>query len=93
MFTVIYFTLGGIDYSTGPFAVKFPVEEGHAVLNVSIIDDKILEANESFNLIIDQISVLSGLNVQVFPPYRNASVIIVEDDKSNYYYRVTCVQG
>ena len=86
MLTVIYLILGGIDYGFGPYTVKFPAEEGHVIFNISIIDDKILETNESFNLIIDQTSLLpvSG-RVFAYSPYDRASVIIVEDDKSNYY--------
>ena len=75
--------IGGNDYGFGPYTVTFPAKEVRAVLNISIIDDKILEMNETFNLIVDE-SSLPNIEVLAFPPYDSASVIIVEDDKSNY---------
>ena len=63
--------------------MTFPAGELHAVLNISILNDEILEMNETFNLIVDR-SSLPNIKIFAFSSRDSASVIIVEDDKSNY---------
>ena len=58
--------------------VPFPINATFATLNVSLIDDTILEGNESFTVTIDSSSKLpSGVTVGVT---NEATVTIVDDD-------------
>ena len=42
----------GIDYDSGPYTVHIPARSNGGVFNVSIIDDKMLEMDETFNLVL-----------------------------------------
>lgn len=52
---LILLVLGNIDYSFGPYTVTFIAGNTTASLNISIIDDNVLENNENFFLAISQI--------------------------------------
>ena len=52
--------LEGDDYESGPFIVTIPSGETNVPFNISIIDDNIFEANESFNLTINSSSIHSS---------------------------------
>ena len=57
------FLLGGnSDYNSGPYDVII-IPAGHLIssLNISIIDDNILEQEEEFYLLIDPSSVFHGV--------------------------------
>ena len=69
----LYNLIGDVDYTSGPYDVPFPANVTVMSLNVSIIDDSILEGNEQFNLIIAR-SVVTAHN-----PHR-VTVIIQDDD-------------
>ena len=64
-------------YHSGPYNIIFPVGETHFLLNVTIVNDNILENNETFNLTINS-SSLPG-NVEVGNPGQ-ATVTIRDDD-------------
>ena len=68
---------GGDDYEPGPFSVIIPAGEISVTFNISIIDDNIFEANESFTLTIDSSSLPSRVLVQ---PDCVLMVTIVDDD-------------
>ena len=75
----IYIITGGSDYESGPFNVIIPAGETSVPLNISIIDDNIFEANESFNISIDSSSLSCGVYI---PPDRmyTLMVTIIDDD-------------
>ena len=82
MYNVATFNITGgdgesADYHSGPYDIKFPVGVTHVPLNVTIVNDNILENNETFNLTINS-SSLPG-NVRVGDPGQ-ATVIIRDDD-------------
>ena len=45
--------LGGLDFTSGVYAVLFPAGVTRVTFNVTIIDDNILEHDETFTLAID----------------------------------------
>ena len=73
----MYITMVGDDYETGPFNVTIPAGEISVSFNVSLINDNVFEANESFILTIDSSSLPSGVLVQ---PDCMTVVTIVDDD-------------
>ena len=77
MYVCMYITTVGDDYKTGPFNVTIPAGEISVSFNVSLINDNVFEANESFILTIDSSSLPSGVLVQ---PDCMTVVTIVDDD-------------
>ena len=73
----MFICTGGEDYTVGPFTVEFSSEVLRVPFSVSIINDNILEGNETFNLIINPSSLPS--EVTVTNPSQ-ATVVIVDDD-------------
>jgi len=55
--------IGGKDYVAGPYAVTFPAGETKVSFNVDIAGDRILEINETFQLIINSITLPNGVTV------------------------------
>ena len=47
--------IGNIDYNFGPYTVTFIAGNTTASLNISIIDDDVLENNENFFLTINRV--------------------------------------
>ena len=73
-----------MDYDPGPYNVTFLANHTSAPLNVTIINDKILENNEMFDLIINSSSLRTPCSrVNIGVPFL-ATVTIVNDD-GNYY--------
>ena len=69
---------GGVDYINRPLSVLIPAGEITASFRIlTIIDDFIFEANESFTLTIDSSSLPSRVSVQ---PDSRAIVTIVDND-------------
>ena len=68
---------GDVDYDSGPYIVIFPAGMTSVSLNVSIINDDMLEDEENFLLTIDLSSLPN--NVTVGDP-EEAIVTIVDDD-------------
>ena len=64
------------DYHSGPHNITFPVGEARVQLNVTIVNDNILENNETFNLTINSSSLPN--NVKVGNP--GQAIVIIRDD-------------
>ena len=75
---MIFVTGGGLDYDSGPYNVMFLAGEASATLDISIIDDTILENNENFTVMIDSTSL--PINVVIANNSGHATVTIVDDD-------------
>ena len=52
-YNIIYNTYVGSDYTGGPYNVIFLARRTRAMLTISVINDNILEVNESFSLAVD----------------------------------------
>ena len=76
-FNCVFVIGGGVDYDSGPYTVTIPAGITVVPFNIPIIDDRILEGSEDFNLTID-ISSLPN-NVTTGSP-QQATVTIAEDD-------------
>ena len=63
------------DYDAGPYTITIPAGENDITFSVSITDDNILEQSETFNLIIDESSLPSG----VTSSYSNITTVIIMD--------------
>ena len=61
IYTSIYFTGGGVDYSSAPYNVTIPAGQISVPFDVTINDDIVFEENEEFLLTIDQCSSLNGV--------------------------------
>ena len=68
-----------VDYASGPYTITFGVQVTNVSLNISIINDEILEGDETFYLTIDPSSLHNYTNVGVGSLFQ-ATVIIAEDD-------------
>ena len=73
-YTYIYV---GDDYKSGPFNVTIPTGETTAYFNISVIDDDVFEADESFSVTIDPSSLSSTLLLR---PSCLLIIRIVDDD-------------
>ena len=73
-----------MDYGSGFYNIKIPTGSANVTLNISIIDDLVLEGNEEFYLIIDQSSSFSG--VIIGNPNKVVVKIIDDDCKC-----ITCI--
>ena len=76
--------IGGNDYQSGSYPVKFVAEMISASFNVSIRNDNLLELDETFELVINTSSL--PIDVTVGMPAR-ATVTIVDDD-SKYIMQI-----
>ena len=72
-----YFVGGGIDYNSGPFDCLFPAGMTFAELNISIIDDNIVEGDENFTLSINPSSLPYGV-IAIHPGH--TTVTITDND-------------
>ena len=75
MLTVYNNLTGGVDYNSGPYNVTFPAGVTSVAFNISVINDTILEGNESFTLTIMNSSLLSRVDLGI-PD--NTTVTIVD---------------
>ena len=76
--TVITTLSLGVDYVSGPYTVKFSARMTEVLFNVTIMDDNILESNETFQLSITSSSLPNRVTVN------NLSVVnvtIVDNDR------------
>ena len=71
------FSAGDTDYLSGPYNVTFPVGNTTASFDVTIDNDKILEHNESFTLMI----VADTLPAKVISSAQTIVVIVDDDSK------------
>ena len=69
---------GGVDYTSGPYAVTIPAGMTSVTFNVSITDDNILEVNENFVLTIDPSSLPTCVT---HGNLGHATVTILDDDR------------
>ena len=74
----------GDDISSGPFNVTFFAGDTHAVFNVTIIDDNVVEGVENFSLSIDPTSL--PRNVSVGNPSQITLLIFDNDSKYKLIY-------
>ena len=77
LIVVIYLTLGGVDYASGPYMVEIPAGQTSVKFNISIIEDTILESNEYFILAITSTSLPNKISPGGFD---RTNITIVEDD-------------
>ena len=57
------FTLGGIDYNSGPYTVIIPAGVDEVSFSILITNDNKKEENETFHLVIDPSSLPNHVNV------------------------------
>ena len=65
------------DFAPGPFAVTIPKGATKVQFNVAIIDDKVPEDDEQFNVIVTTLGLPEG--VKIIGP-NETSVMIQDDD-------------
>ena len=70
---------GGVDYSSGPYIVQFDAGVTRMSFNVPIINDVLLESNETFTLSINQISLPES--VTLVDPDQTTVTIVANDCK------------
>ena len=74
---MIVITLDNNDYNRGPYNITIPAGQNDITFSVSITDDNIREQSETFNLVIDESSLPSGVTSS--DPNRT-TVTIMDDD-------------
>lgn len=72
-------TGGGIDYTSGPYSVNFPVGSTNASFDIKINNDRVLEEDEVFNISINSIT-----NGHIVGIPKVAAVTII-DTNSKYF--------
>ena len=72
-----WYLTGGSDYVTGPYNVVIPAGETNVKFTVTIMDDNILETDETINLAINS-NMLPSKITQANPD--RAVVTIVDND-------------
>ena len=72
--SVLHYLTGGNDYVSGPYTVEIPVGQTHLELDVSIVDDNIVEGNEYFILVITPGSLPNKVN-PVNPDRTNITIV------------------
>ena len=72
-----WYLIGGSDYVTGPYNVVIPAGETNVKFSVIIMDDNILETNETINLAIKS-NMLPNKIIRANPG--RAVVTIVDND-------------
>ena len=58
-----YHSLGGVDYTAGPYTVTFTAGQTSASFGITINDDNILERSETFTIEVDSSSLPTGVSV------------------------------
>ena len=81
-FIIMDYAGGGEDYDSGPYSVKFNAGMTEVTLNVSIVDDDILERNEKFNLTVNVSSLPNTVSVG---DHGQATVTIMDNDGKYTY--------
>ena len=76
---------GNDDYTPGPYIVTFPAGVTSATFDISIVDDNIIESDESFLLVINQSSLHSRV-IQGSPG--TVPVSIVDDDSKSLNVKI-----
>lgn len=77
MLIVAYFIGEGVDYTPESYDIMLLNGMTRAAFNISIINDDILERNETFTLTIDQSTLPSSVTIG---DTSQATVIIEDDD-------------
>ena len=78
-------TGGGVDYSSGPYAVTFPAGVTSASFDVPINDDSTLESDEQFTITIDP----SSLPRRVSVTNPGQAVITITDDDGEWIVKLS----
>ena len=73
----IYMQIGDVDYSSGTYSVTFYAGMTSASLNISLINDDVLENNENFFLTINEDSLPTSITAGTTD---QTIVNIVDDD-------------
>ena len=76
-FGCVMIVTGGDDYLVGPYSITLSAGGTHASFDVAIIDDSVLESEESFTLAIDP----SSLHSVVTAGDSNSATITIMDDE------------
>lgn len=75
MYVHLWLFTAHTDYDPGPYNITFLAGRVSASMGVNITDDKVLEENERFNLILTSLSMSASVsNID------QATVTIVDDD-------------
>ena len=84
MYIAMVLTGAGVDYNSGPYVVTFPAGVTHVSFDVPITNDIIMEGDENFNLIIESLSLLTGVSVS--NPAQTTVTIVDDDGNVTYVY-------
>ena len=76
---------GGVDYNSGPYTVQFDVGITRALFTIPLIDDNIMEDNETFSFSVNASSLPSAITVS---DSGQTTVTIVANDGK--YKALTC---
>ena len=69
--------LGGVDYNSGPYNITFPAGVTSVSFNITIINDTVLEDNETLLLTIIILDVLPNI---VIPGENNHTNVTIVND-------------
>ena len=68
---------GGVDYDSGPYTITFFAGQSTTLFEISINDDNIFEASETFSITIDQSSLPNRVILASSTPL---TTTILDDD-------------
>lgn len=78
--------IGGEDYDSGPFSITIPARENTVSYNITIINDNVFEASESFNLTISTFSLPNRVLVQSICML----MVTIVDDDGELNFKLKC---
>ena len=73
-FTVIILIIGDVDYDFELYNVTFAVGDTSYLFCVNITDDNILEADETFSVVIDDTSLPDRV-ISIYPNAANVTIV------------------
>ena len=79
---IALYSVGGIDYHSGPYNVTFPAGVTSVLFNIPIFDDDTPEENENFSIAVNTDSLPDG--VTTGSPSRVIMMIRNDDSKCQY---------
>jgi len=82
---MIYYSVSGtatagVDYNTLPGFVKISAGQNEATIQVNVVDDDIIEGDETIIVTLTSATVVNVGTVPINPAYKQATMIIGDDD-------------
>ena len=79
---------GGVDFNTTPLTATFDSGMTMSSVSVPVMDDNIVERNETFNVIL---KIPPSVNRRIMTDAQNIAMVTITDSTSKYYNMYHCM--